>query len=167
MRNLEVKARSRDLQKARQVAESLPAELLAEGEQTDTYFEAPQGRMKLRESSFEEEASLIWYMREDSPEPSSSEYRISRLKKPDKLREVLVSQFGVKVTVTKHRAIFLYGRTRINLDELEGLGGFIEFEVPAEEAEEQARKTIDKLMTSFEISPEDLVAESYSDLLSR
>ena len=166
MKNIEIKARCRDLQKARQVAESLPAELLAEGEQSDTYFDSPEGRMKLREASFEDEASLIWYSRPNSPEPRQSEYRIARISRPEKLREFLSSHFGVKVTVEKRRAIFLYGRARIHLDELEGLGCFIEFEVPVDGSEEDARRTVDELVSFFEILPEDLVAESYSDLLS-
>ena len=167
MRNLEIKARTRDLQKARKIAESLPAELLAEGEQIDTYFDSPQGRLKLRESSFEDGAILIWYLRPDSPDPEPSEYRLSRLKRPQKLREFLTSQFGVKVVVTKRRAIFLYAGIRINLDELEDLGGFIEFEAPAENGDKETRRAVAELMSRFEIARDDLVAESYSDLLLR
>jgi len=167
MRNIEIKARLDDLCEARRVAQSLKAEVVGEGEQVDTYFHSPQGRMKLRVSTFEAPASLIWYMRPDEPDARISDYRLAKLKKLDKLRDYLALRFGVKGTVRKKRTILRCDGALIHLDDVEGLGQFIEFEVPVDESEQQARRTIAKLMKTFRIPPDRLVPESYSDLLFR
>ncbi|HUW32089.1 MAG TPA: class IV adenylate cyclase [Planctomycetota bacterium] len=164
-KNIEIKARCDNLEKARQVALSLHAELLAEGEQTDTYFNSPQGRLKLRQSSFDDAATLVWYLRQDAPQPRPSEYRLARLKKPEKIVELFSVRFGVRGVVKKHRTVFLYDNVRIHLDDVENLGRFIELEAPVADGPAEALQVVDRLMDAFQIEKEDLVAGSYRDLL--
>jgi len=164
-KNIELKARCEDLEQARRIALSLPAKLVAEGEQTDTYFNSPQGRLKLRESSFDDVPSLVWYLRPDAPEPRASSYRIARVRKPEKIAELLSVRFGVRGAVKKHRAVFLYDGTRIHLDDVEKLGRFIEFEAPVNDGPEEAGRIVDRLMEAFHIKKDDVVGASYSDLL--
>ena len=164
-RNIEIKARCDDLEKARQIAMALPARLVAEGEQTDTYFNSPQGRLKLRQSSFDDIATLVWYLRQDAPGPRPSEYRIARLRKPEKIAELFSVRFGIRGAVKKHRTVFLYDGTRIHLDDVENLGRFIEFEAPVDGSPEEAGRTVGRLMEAFHIKKDDLAAASYSDLL--
>jgi len=165
MRNLEIKARCPDLDRARRTALSIQATPTARGEQTDTYFDAPPGRMKLRESSFDNEAKLIYYRRADSPGPSACDYRMATLRHPRKLVEVIAKHYGERVVVRKHREVFTWNGARINLDDVAGVGTFIEFEVPAEESEEEAERIMTRLLEAFGVSEEDLVAQSYSDLV--
>jgi len=164
-RNIEIKARCRDIDRARRTAESLPATLNAEGEQADLYFHSPQGRLKLRSTTFDDDSQFIWYSRPDVPDARVSEVRISRIRKPDKLRELCTAHFGTIGEVRKHRTILLYDSVRIHLDTVDGLGTFIEFEAPVDGQEERARRQVQELMQQFEIQPDDLVSESYSQML--
>ena len=164
-RNIEIKARCHNLEAARRVALSLPATLLAEGEQTDTYFSSPQGRLKLRQSSFDDAATLVWYLRQDAPEPRPSEYRLARLRKPKKIVELFSVRFGLRGVVKKHRTVFLYDNVRIHLDDVENLGRFIELEAPVADGPAEALEVVDRLMDAFHVEKDHLVAGSYSDLL--
>ena len=166
-KNIEMKARCRDIGKARQVAQALPATLLGEGEQTDTYFNSPQGRLKVRQSSFDEVANVVWYMRGNEVQPRESEYRLARLRNPEKIAEIFALRFGVRGTVKKRRTVFVCNGIRINLDTVEGLGDFIEFEAPIDGDPRETQKAVVRLMQTFGIGRGDLVAGSYIDLLTK
>ena len=84
-RNVEIKARLREPAAQRHAAEVLadgPAVLL---EQDDTFFEAPQGRLKLRQLG-PNEGELIHYERPDRSGPKTSHYAIVRTSEPVRLR---------------------------------------------------------------------------------
>jgi adenylate cyclase class IV len=56
---------------------------------------------------------------------------------------------------------------RIHLDEVEGLGEFLEFEAPVEASGEAgARELVERLRAAFRIGAGDLVAGSYVDLVA-
>ena len=61
------------------------------------------------------------------------------------------------------------GRTRVHLDEVEGLGAFLELEVEMAEGESEAAgaEEAQRLMRAFGIPDDALVAEAYVDLLAR
>lgn len=157
----------RDWEKVRQLAQALsdiPVELI---EQEDTFFVCRQGRLKLRFFSASR-GELIAYHREDVAGTKSSQYLISQTKEPDQLRQVLVKALGIAGTVKKRRYLYLCGPTRIHLDEVEGLGTFLELEVvmrpdqPASEGEQIARELMEKLG----VKPADLIAGAYLDLIT-
>jgi adenylate cyclase class IV len=55
--------------------------------------------------------------------------------------QALSTALGVRGVVRKHRHVILIDNTRVHLDEVEGLGSFIEFEVVLEESEAVSRGT--------------------------
>jgi adenylate cyclase class IV len=123
--NIEIKAVIRDWKRTRQKAEALsavPGELI---DQVDTFFACAEGRLKLRQLS-PDRGELIAYHRDDLAGIKSSQYLITRTSEPGKLREVLARALTVIGTVTKRRHLYLVGQTRIHLDEVEGLGTFLE-----------------------------------------
>jgi predicted adenylyl cyclase CyaB len=71
--------------------------------------------------------------------------------------------------VVKRREVFLVGRTRIHLDEVEGLGCFVEIEVVLRDGEdvERGQQEAQDLLHALEIPATDLVASAYIDLLAR
>jgi len=71
------------------------------------------------------------------------------------------------VEVRKRRAIYLHDDVRIHLDQVEGLGGFIEFEALVTEScdDASARAKLERLEKACQFRPEQLVEVSYSDLL--
>ena len=167
-RNVEIKARLADPAATRRLVEAAadgPPESLA---QTDTFFEVPRGRLKLREVAGRD-AELIWYERGDTPDPSESRYEIVRVADGSALRELLGAALGGRAQVVKRRLVFHVGRTRVHLDEVAGLGSFLELEVQlaaGERAPEGAAEAR-TLMERLGIREAWLVAEAYVDLLER
>ncbi len=182
-RNLEIKARCGDLAAAARTAVELPAELHGVEWQRDVYFACPVGRLKLRirrptdgglaagqflppGGLVGEVCELIGYRRGDAARPRASDYRIVPVPDGPAMEAVLRDGLGVAGEVVKRRTVYLYRNVRIHLDEVEGLGAFIEFEAvlasPADEA--AAPALVAELMAAFEIGPDDLLAGSYADL---
>lgn len=73
----------------------------------------------------------------------------------------------MKVVVGKARRLFVHEGVRIHLDRVDELGDFIEFEGVAAEGDDPRRfaDLLDSLREAFGIHEEDLLRESYSDLL--
>jgi predicted adenylyl cyclase CyaB len=135
-------------------------------EQEDTFFNCPEGRLKLRRFS-DREGELIFYQRPDAEGPRESTYFISPTSDPQSLASVLTYAYGVRGIVRKHRTVFWVGQTRIHLDEVEGLGEFIELEVVLEEHQSTSDgvEIARKLMKDLEIEEGDLVSQAYIDLM--
>jgi adenylate cyclase class IV len=164
--NVEIKARVGNPARLKALAEALastPSRLIV---QEDTFFAVPRGRLKLRKFS-SNSAELIYYEREDGPGPKASRYSISRTPEPDSLKAVLQLSLGVRGVVRKTRTLYLVGQTRIHLDEVEGLGSFVELEVVMQPNQSHAEgvQIAHELMTKLEIQDSELVEQAYIDLL--
>ncbi len=165
-RNVEIKARVWDMDEVRARAEALsdaPALVL---EQEDTFFHTPEGRLKLRVFP-DGKGELIAYRRPDAVGPKTSEYFVYRTPHPRELAAVLERALGVRGVVRKRRLLYLVGQTRIHLDEVEGLGAFLELEVVLADgqAETEGEAVARRLMTKLGLRDEDRVAAAYIDLL--
>jgi predicted adenylyl cyclase CyaB len=70
--------------------------------------------------------------------------------------------------VKKTRTLYLIGQTRVHIDEVEGLGTFLELEVVLRQGQgEAAGKAIaENLMAEFGIRKQHLISEAYVDLLN-
>jgi homotetrameric cytidine deaminase len=165
-RNLEIKARDRDPARTLELALALGAADEGDLQQRDTYFDGARGRLKLREQE-PGEHELIEYRRADESGARVSSYRRVRATSAPELLEALDAALGTLVVVTKRRRLLLRDNVRIHLDEVEGLGSFIELEAVAgpesDLAAEQAQ--VADLRARLEIGDDALVGESYSDLL--
>lgn len=164
--NVEIKARANDFQFQAELAERIsdsPPETLI---QLDTFFKVESGRLKLREFP-DSPAQLIFYQRSDVSGPKLSDYQITESQDPEGLKRILSDAYTVIATVTKTRRLMMSGRTRIHIDQIKGLGNFIELEVvladgeSIKEGESEAKQLMDKL----QIREEDLISEAYVDLI--
>jgi predicted adenylyl cyclase CyaB len=160
---IELKARAPSLERKRTLLKSLGTEMEGTYHQTDTYFNAPNGRLKLREVEGQPTSKLIHYNRDDTPDPKQSDVTLYDTCDPRTLKTLLQTALGTKVTVTKTREIYHHLRTQIHLDKVENLGTYIEFEREIRSLPED-RRTLDLLMEALEIRQEDLETVSYSDL---
>jgi predicted adenylyl cyclase CyaB len=79
----------------------------------------------------------------------------------------LAEALGIAVIVDKRREILLFHNVRIHLDDVAGLGTFLEFEAVLSGDIDPARgeAQIDFLRNEFGIAAEDLLAVSYAELL--
>jgi predicted adenylyl cyclase CyaB len=163
--NVEIKARVDDLAAveahARAIATEPPEDLV----QDDTFYKCSHGRLKLRRFA-DGHGQLIHYLRSDDAGPKVSEYVISATSTPEALHESLSRALGVIGRVRKRRRLYLVERTRIHLDEVEGLGSFVELEVVMRpgEPQESGEATAREVMQALGISPAQLVREAYVDL---
>lgn len=135
--------------------------------QRDTYFAVRRGRLKLREQA-ESDDQLVAYRRPDATEPVESAYMLVSVGDPDGLREALDAVLGTVVVVAKRRRLFMWENVRIHLDEVEGLGTFLELEAlvgDAEGALESARGKVSRLRAELAVKDGALVSAGYSDLL--
>ena len=164
--NIELKARLKSLDRARHTAARLATD---DGEvllQTDTYFFCSKGRLKLREIA-DGPAQLVWYDRPDGPNARPSRYRLVTVEDPRDLRRALASALGVRAVVEKRREVYFYHQARIHLDEVTGLGSFIEFEavLPTGVDSSMGYELVRTLSDAFEISANDVLATSYVDMV--
>ena len=164
-RNLELKARCPDLARAADAARSIGATRDGVLEQLDTYFHFPHGRLKLRETTGRG-AELIAYERANDAAVRASDYYVIPIAEPAAMKAALAERLGVRGTVSKRRALFLWHNVRIHLDDVAGLGTFLEFEAVISAADDEAvsRERLARLGEALGVRDEDRIAVSYADL---
>jgi adenylate cyclase, class 2 len=164
--NVEIKAQCHEPSFIRHYLLSNQAEFKGIDEQTDTYFNVPYGRLKLREGNIEN--NLIYYERSNEAGPKDSHFQLVKINDAAGLKEVLTKSNGVKVVVKKKREIYYIGNVKFHIDDVPGLGSFAEIEagnILADLNKEQLKEQCDFYVTAFNIRPEDLIDVSYSDML--
>jgi predicted adenylyl cyclase CyaB len=166
-RNIEIKAHVADLAAVTARAAAIADEGPFEIRQDDTFFACERGRLKLRAFS-SEEGELIFYRRTDQEGPKESFYLRTPTASPDSLREALTLAYGEVGRVRKRRTLFMVGRTRIHLDEVEDLGNFLELEVVLRDGEplEVGVREAEGLMARLQVQPSQLIDRAYVDLLA-
>jgi adenylate cyclase, class 2 len=166
LRNIELKTRLRDPAAARAVAEALATKRLGVQHQVDTYFHCPHGRLKLRQIDGLS-AQLVWYARPDQQGPKPSDYRLVPVANPETLKAALAAALGVRGVVEKRREIFLVDNVRIHLDDVAGLGHFLEFEavLGAQHSDADGHAQLERLMRQFDIQGADLLDGSYGEMV--
>jgi predicted adenylyl cyclase CyaB len=164
VRNLEFKAHLGDPRAVLAQARELGADSWEDLRQTDTYFAVAAGRLKLRETAGFQ-AELIYYQREENGASRPSDYEIAHSADAEALRSVLSKALGVLATVKKRRTLLVLDSTRIHLDNVEGLGSFIELETLVKQDEAEARVRIDGLVRALGFDWSDCLRASYLDLM--
>jgi predicted adenylyl cyclase CyaB len=167
-RNVEIKARVQDLGRvaaiAARIADTGPVDIF----QDDTFFACPNGRLKLRAFG-DGTGELIFYRRTDQAGPKESFYVRTPSAEPNTLREALSLAYGTVGRVVKHRVLYLAGRVRIHLDEVRGLGTFVELEVVLrdDDSVDDGAAEAARLMAQLSIDAAELVETAYVDLLKQ
>ncbi|HEX5807814.1 MAG TPA: class IV adenylate cyclase [Anaerolineales bacterium] len=164
--NIEIKARARNFEELKARAETLSATPVEIIPQEDTFFYVPQGRLKLRVLS-PDKGQLIYYSRPDQEGPKRSDYHIAHTSDPENLKRVLALAYGIRGVVRKTRYLYLVGQTRVHLDDVEGLGQFMELEVVMQEGQSdaQGQAIAENLMANLGVESRDLLEGAYMDLL--
>ena len=130
--------------------------------QRDTYFRVASGRLKLREEE-PGEAHLIAYARPDDADVRVSSYRV--VPAPDGTLAALSETLGVDVVVEKRRHLLLWETVRIHLDEVTGLGSFVELEAVAEGDSDLSREREQVAHLRDELGIGELREGSYADAI--
>lgn len=165
MQNVEFKAELRDLPLARSICKALKATWVGELQQTDTYFRVASGRLKKRET-VGEETEFIFYDRANRIRPKISQFTI--YSEQHALERFGTSPLPIWLVVKKKRELWLHRNVRIHLDQVEGLGNFIEFEalVSKEHNVPKCHESIGELRTALLPVLGEAIDRGYSDLLA-
>lgn len=164
--NVEIKAKCSHPAVIRQYLLGNNADFIGSDVQTDTYFNVGNGRLKLREGNIEN--NLIYYSRENQAGPKSSHFSLLKTDNPELLKEILTKANGVKVVVKKIREIYYILNVKFHIDEVPGLGSFVEIEAGNKEVnltQEELLRQCEFYIREFGINKEDMVDVSYSDML--
>lgn len=164
--NIEIKARVRDFPSLRQRAELLsdsPVQIIP---QEDIFFNVTKGRLKLRVLA-PDRGQLVYYERPDRNGPKRSDYQTFETNDVEGLKATLSLALGVRGVVKKTRYLYPVGQTRIHLDEVDGLGQFMELEVVMQpgQSDEQGQAIAEGLMSRLGVSDDDLLEGAYMDLI--
>lgn len=166
-RNVELKARCPDPAAVASAALAAGAEDRGVLVQHDTFYAAATGRLKLRRFA-DGSAELIAYHRPDVAGEKGSDYIVSPVADADALHHALSAVLGATGDVRKARRLLTWRNVRIHLDDVAGLGSYLEFEaVVSPECDEAAsRRNLAELRQILEVRDEDLVDVAYADLLA-
>ena len=162
----EFKAKSNRNSELEKRLQQLSPRFAGEDHQVDTYFNVPEGRLKLREGIIEN--ALIFYKRSDIAKAKLSDVLLYRCNPDIALKGVLMAALGIKTVVEKRRRIWFADNVKIHFDKVERLGEFVEVEVIDSNGSisiEKLQEQCLELATFFDIQPGDYIAGSYSDLL--
>jgi predicted adenylyl cyclase CyaB len=166
--NIEIKAKGLELDRIRDILKSKNADFKGIDHQVDTYFKVNSGRLKLREGNIENH--LIYYEREDKGGPKKSLIVLYKYNPDQSLKEILTRSLGVLAVVNKHREIYFIDNVKFHLDNVKGLGNFVEIEAIDEDGSigsEKLHEQCKHYLKLLNISKEDLLENSYSDLILR
>lgn len=164
--NVEIKARTDRAAAIKEILEANDANFVGIDHQIDTYFKVPKGRLKLRQGKIEK--TLIHYQRPDQPGPKQSAVTLHHPIADESLKAVLEGALDTLVVVDKQRAIYFIDNVKFHLDEVVGLGEFVEIEAIDAEGTigvERLSEQCEHFQHLLGIKETDLVDQSYSDLL--
>ncbi len=164
--NVEIKARCNNQETIRKYLSNNNADFKGVDRQIDTYFNVPNGRLKLREGKIEN--FLIHYERSDHEGPKQSKVTLFTSQPGSTLKEVLAKALGVLVVVDKKREIYFIENVKFHVDAVEGLGTFMEIEAidaSGNLGSDKLNEQCNKYLKEMGIKDEDLISVSYSDLL--
>ncbi len=167
---IEIKSRVRDFALIKRRLSGLGAEYLGEVNQKDIYFNHPS-----RDFESTDEALRIRY----SDERTFMAYKGPKLDKKTKSREEIeleisdgekaekiLERLGFRKagTVSKVRERYLLDNTEIAMDDVHGLGLFVELEIIGRYTKENIGKLFD---TAQKLGLDEFIQESYLELLSK
>ena len=168
--NIEFKARCENPETIRKILLSQKPVFKGKDHQIDTYFNVESGRLKLREGNIEN--ALIHYER---PNVANAKQSTVLLHHPESdntssLKEILTKTLGVLTIVDKEREIYFIDNVKFHIDYVMNLGHFVEVEAIDSDGSisiEKLQEQCDYYRDKFQISAEDLIEVSYSDLISQ
>jgi len=165
MKNIESKFKVNDFSEIKKNLRKNKIKTAKKLNQVDTYFIVKKGHLKIREinkKSFE----LIFYQRPNKKIAKTSNYEVIGLNKNQskEIKRILKISLVIKNIIKKTRFLYLYKNTRIHLDNVSGLGKFIELETVLKKINNQKAKIEHKkLIKILNLNKEEKIRKSYCD----
>ena len=166
MKNIEIKTPLEDPRPIEAKLRSLDAEKIWCRWQRDTFFHTSKGWLKIREAE-DEKAELIGYDRAvDDSGPRPSTYDLFDLEEVERWKRMFERVLGVKQIVEKTRTLWTWKQTRIHLDQVNGLGDFVELEAVAKEIDlDEAYDQADVMIRELDLDRSEFLSVPYAEML--
>ena len=164
--NIEIKAHTTDPDRIRDFLITNHAEFRGTDHQIDTYFKVPTGRLKLREGNIEN--YLIFYHRPNQLGSKQSDVILYKTKPGSPIKQILTQSLGVLVVVDKKREIYFIDNVKFHIDQVTGLGSFMEIEAIDTNGDIGRDKLLEQCqhyMRALDVAEQDLITNSYSDMM--
>ncbi len=160
--NLELKIRIENPSSIKEKVHALKADYKGELNQVDVYYRYKKGLLKLRIENGSQ--TLIKYNRNEKSGSRWSDYNLISLEKND-AREYLNDILETETVVEKKRQLYLFDNTRIHLDEVKGLGTFLELETLVINGKDDAESRFSYIIQVLELNTKNEIRKSYRDLM--
>ena len=147
-----IKARSADPAGIERTLLALNAEFIGEDHQSDTYYQVPLGKLKLREGNIEN--LLTHYLREEVEGSMRTTVFLYEKNPSDIIKQRYTVSVPVIGKVIKSRRIFFIDNVKFHLDRFENGSSFVEIEAIDR----------DGTMGLDAIEDKDMINQSYIDL---
>jgi len=91
----------------------------------------------------------------------------SQVADAESLAKLLSAAWGVRGMVEKTRDLWIVGQTRVHLDDVQGVGSFLELEVVlhADQSPAEGEQVAGELLQNLDLATAEHVAGAYIDLL--
>lgn len=160
--NLEIKLKLVSFDEKLRLLKILGAKQIEILTQKDIYYFVPKGLLKLRIENVS--STLIFYKREEQKKKRWSEFHL--LKFDDKNPSSFLKElFMIEAVVQKKRRLFLFNNTRIHLDEVRGVGKFLELETLVINGKPDAERRFKDMIKFLKLDQSKQIRKSYRDLI--
>ncbi len=132
--------------------------------QKDIYYKTGSGLLKLRIENGEQ--SIIKYLRDESGSDRFSNYEVLHFSDGD-AEKFFNDIFQIETVVEKKRLLYLYDNTRVHLDEVTGLGNFLELETLVLDGKDDAKKRYKTIIKLLSLDRYEAIKMSYRDLIMK
>lgn len=129
--------------------------------QKDVYYKTAKGLLKLRIEG--KKFTMIKYLRDEKGKRWSN-YELLELrgKNPEKYLEDILK---IETVVEKKRKLYLYNNTRVHLDEVKGLGKYLELETLLVGGKSDATRRFNFIKQMLGIENHEQIRASYRNLM--
>ncbi len=160
--NLELKVKLDSFKEVKKLLKKIKAEHTATFKQKDVYYATRAGLLKLRIENGSE--SIITYKRDEKSKDRFSDYCVIYFADGNG-EKFFGSVLKTEAVVEKKRLLYMYDNTRVHLDEVKGLGTFLELETLVVKGKSDAKKRFDYIVKALELSKYKSIRKSYRDLI--
>jgi predicted adenylyl cyclase CyaB len=165
-RNIEVKIRVRELAPIRVAVLAAGARSRGVEAQIDRYYELAGGRrvkLRVRDGAT---AEMIRYDRPETSGVRASTYEVTPVRDPDAGVCMVPKDAPVSI-VRKRRELLVIDNVRIHLDDVDGLGTFLELEAVVDPAhdDDTCRRQVSALLDTLGLATIEPIRASYGELV--
>lgn len=141
------------------------ADFMHERREQDLCLDYPDGTLVLRQPEGAS-ADLLTYHRQSRGELQVSDVEVAEVGQSREVGAMLRGRLGVRIEVEKTRRTFQWRRTQIQLDQVFGLGMFVELQtLVAGDDDEAAEAELREVLSALEIDVHTSERRSYADML--